>query len=101
METTFRVVLSQMSQANSVSLLPWFLSAAAKYGPGPACSVSEALTSVTTSEHEGTTAPASMSSPAHRLSTLPPVPPALDITAAGTPVGQPFFTVALGLKHKE
>ena len=42
-----------------------------------------------------------MSSPAHRVSTLSTVPPALDIPAAGTPVGQLFFTLTLGLKHKE
>ena len=41
------------------------------------------------------------SSPAHRVSTLPPGPPASDIPAAGTPVGQPFFALTLGLKHKK
>ena len=67
MDTMFRMVLSQMSQANSARLLPWFLPTAAKSSTGPTCSVSEALISVTTSELEGTTAPASMSSPALTL----------------------------------
>ena len=88
MDTTFREVLSQMSQVNLVRLLPWFLSATAKSSAGSTCSVSEALTSVTTSELEGTTAPVLMSSPAHRVSTLPPVPPALDIPVASTPALQ-------------
>ena len=87
MDTTFREVLSQMSQANS--------------GAGPTFLVSDALTSITTSELEGTTAPASTSSPACRVSTMPPVPPASDILAAGTAVGQPFSALALGLKHKK
>ena len=101
MDTTFREVLSQMSQANSVRLLPWSLSTSAMSSAGPTHSVIEALTSITTSELEGTTAPVLMSSPAHRVSMLPTVPPALDIPAAGTPVGQLFFTLTLGLKHKE
>ena len=88
-------------QAYSVRLLPQFLSTTAKYGADPIHSVSEALTSITTSELEGTAALMSMSSPAHRVSTLPPVPLALGIPAAGTPVGQPFFTLALGLKCKK
>ena len=90
-----------MSQANLVRLLPWFLSATAKSGAGPTCLVSEALTSVTTSELEGTTALASISSPAHRVSTQPPVPPTLDIPATGTQVGQLFFTLTLNIKHKK
>ena len=98
MDTTFREVLSQMSQADLVKFLPWFLSATAKYATGPTCSVSEALTSITTSELKGTTALASMSSPAHRVSTLLLVPPASNIPAASTPVWQPFFTLALCLK---
>ena len=100
MDTTFRKVLSQVSQADLVRLLPWFLSVTAKSGAGPTCSVSEALTSITTSELEGTTAPASTRSPACRVST-PPVPPASDILAASTPVGQPFFALTLSLKHKK
>ena len=63
MDTTFQDTLFQMSQANLVRLLPWFLSATTKSGAGPTCSVSEALTSVTTSELEGTTAPASTGQP--------------------------------------
>ena len=73
MDTTFREVLSHMNQADSVRLLPWFLSTAAKSGAGPTCSVSEAITSITTSKLEGTTALASMSSPICRVSTSPPV----------------------------
>ena len=46
MDTTFREVLSQMSQANLARLLPWFLSAAAKSSVGPMHSVSEALTAI-------------------------------------------------------
>ena len=42
-----------------------------------------------------------MSSPAHRVSTWPPVTLALDIPAAGTPVGQLLFAHTLGLKCKE
>ena len=45
-DTTFREVLSQMSQANSVRLLHWFLSAAANPSAGPNHSVSEALATV-------------------------------------------------------
>ena len=82
-------------------LPPWFLSAIAKSGAGPTCSVSEALTPITTSELEGTTAPVSMSSLTCRVITPPPVLPTLDILASGTPVGQPFFAFALGLKHKK
>ena len=101
MDTTFREVLSQMSQTDSVRLLLWFLSAAAMSGAGPTCSVSEVLTSVTTSELAGIIALVSMSSPACRVSTLPPVPLASDIPAAGTPVGQPFFAHNFALKCKE
>ena len=82
-------------------LLPWFFSATAKSGAGHTCSVSKALTSITTSELEGTTSLASTSSPAHRVSTLPPVPATLDVLVAGTLVGKPFFAVALDLKHKK
>ena len=42
-----------------------------------------------------------MSSPACRVSTPPPVPPASDILAAGTPVGKLFFTLSFGLKQKK
>ena len=42
-----------------------------------------------------------MSSPAHRVSTLPPVPPASDIPSASTPVEQTFFALTLGLKCKK
>ena len=102
MNTTFREVLSQMNQANLVRLLPWFLSTTAKSGAGPAHSVSEALTAITTSELKGTTAPASTEQPSTcRVSTLPPVLQTSDILATSTPVGHPFFTLALGLKHKE
>ena len=101
MNTTFRKVLSHVSQANSVRLLPWFLSATAKSGADPACSVSEVLTAVTTSELKGTTSLVSTSSPAHRVSTSPLVLPALDILATGTPVGHSFFTPTLSLKHKK
>ena len=79
----------------------WFFSTAGKSGTGPTCSVSEALTSITTSELEDTTAPALMSSPAHSVSTPTPVPLASVIPAAGIPVGQPFFALTLGLKCKE
>ena len=63
--------------------------------------MSEALTTITTSELEGTTALALTSIPACRASTLPPVPLASDILAAGTPVRQPFFTLTFALKCKE
>ena len=76
-----------MSQADLVRLLPWFCSTTAKSGACATHSVSEALTSITTSELEGTTPLALMSSTVHRINTLPPVPLALDILAAGTPVG--------------
>ena len=112
MDTTIREVLSQMSQANSVRILPWFLSATAKSGAGPTCSVSEALTTImqprvdapmdnTTPEFKGTTALASTSSPVNQASTWPPVLPVSDNLAAGTLVRYPFFTLALGLKHKK
>ena len=76
-DTTFREVLFQMSQANSVRLLPWFLSATASSSAGLSCSVSETLTTVmqpkvdapmddTTPEFQGTTAPVSMNSPVYR-----------------------------------
>ena len=81
MDNTFREALSQMSQTDMVKLLPWFFSAIARSGAGPTCSVSEALTAVTTSELQGTTTPLSMRSPAHRVSNLHPVPPASDILA--------------------
>ena len=101
MDITFREVLSQMSQADLVRLLPWLLSATAKSRAGPKCSMSEAFTSIITSELGCTTAPALMSSPASSINTLPPVLAALDILAASTPVVQPFFTLTLGLKHKK
>ena len=82
-DTNFREVLSQMSQANLVRLFPWFLSAMASSTAGPLCSVSEAFTTSMqprvdapmediTPELKDTTAPASMSSPACWASTLPP-----------------------------
>ena len=112
MDTTFREVLSKMSQANLVGLLPWFLSTAAKSGVGPACSVSEALTAIlhprvdapmddTTLELEDTTVQASMSSPTHPVSTPPPALPTSDIPATGTPVGHLFFALTLSLKYKK
>ena len=101
MDTTLWEVLSQMSQVDSERLLAWFLSTAAKSSAGPTCSVSEALTSISTLELEGTTSLASISSPVHTFSTLPAVPLAFDIPAADTPVGQLFFTLTLGLKHKK
>ena len=97
MDTTFREVLPQLSQTYAVRLLPWFLSATAKSGAGPSHSLSEALTAITTSELQGTTAPASMSSPAHRVSTLPPVLPQTLALKSGTN----FFALALDLKHKK
>ena len=111
-DTTFREVPSQMSQADSVRLLPWFLSTTANPSTGAICSVSEALTTVmqpkadaptydTTLEFEGITALASTSSPAHQASTLPPVLPMLDIPATGIPVGHLFLALAIGLKHKK
>ena len=100
MDTTFRKVLSQRSQADLVKLLPWFLSNADISSADPTCSVSEALTSITMWQFEGTASPASMSSPACRVSTPPPVLFVSDIQAAGTPVWQPFFALAPGLKHK-
>ena len=39
MDTTFREVLSQMSQADLVRLLPWYLSVTAKSGAALTCSV--------------------------------------------------------------
>ena len=48
MDNTFMEVLSEISQANSVRLLPWFLSTTGNSGTGPASSVSEALTAITT-----------------------------------------------------
>ena len=101
MDTTFREVLSQMSQANLVKLLWWFLSATAKSGAGPTHSVNEALTAIITLGLEGTTAPASISSPAHHVSTRPPFLPASDIPAVGTPIKHPFFALTLSLKHKQ
>ena len=100
-DTSIREVLSEMSQANSVRLLPWFLSTAAKPGVGSTHSVDEVLTFFTTPKLEETTALASISSTVLRVSTLPPVPLASDIPAARTPVGQLFFTLALGLKCKK
>ena len=46
-DTTFREVLSQMSQVDLVRLLNWFLSITANPGTGPVCSVSKALIKVT------------------------------------------------------
>ena len=57
MDTTFREVLSKMSQADSMRHLWWFLSAASRSCAGPTCSVSGELTSITTLELEGTAAP--------------------------------------------
>ena len=45
-DTTFKEVLSQMSQADLVRLLPWFLSVTASSHAGPTHSVSEALTTI-------------------------------------------------------
>ena len=45
-DTTLREILSQMSQADWVRLLPWFLCATAHPGTGPLHYVSEALTTV-------------------------------------------------------
>ena len=45
-DTTFREVLSQVSQANLVRLLPWFLFTTASPGAVPLCSVSETLTTI-------------------------------------------------------
>ena len=61
-----------MSQANSLRLLLWFLSATASSGAGTTCSVSEALTTImqpradapmdnTIPEFQGTAGPASTS----------------------------------------
>ena len=101
MDTIFMEVLSQIGQADLVRFLPWFLSAAVKSGADFTCSVSDTFTSITTSELKGITALASTSSPAHRVSTPPPFLPASDILAASTPVGQPLFTLNLGLKCKK
>ena len=112
MDTKFREVLSLMSQANLMRFLPWFPSTATKSGAGPTCPVSEALTAImqlradtpvddTTEELKDTTAPASTSSLACQVGTLPPVLSILDILAARTPVGHPFFTLAFCLKHKK
>ena len=74
-DTTFREVLSQVSQANLVRLLPWFLFTAANPGAVPICCVSETLTTImqpgvdapvdTSSEFESSQAQASMSNPVH------------------------------------
>ena len=88
-----------MTQANLLRCLPWFLSVMS--GAGPTHSLSKALIVITILELKGTTAPASMSSSVHQVSTLPSVLPISDIPAANTPVGHPFFTVALSLKHKK
>ena len=106
--TTIREVLPQMSQADLVRLLPWFLSIVASSSAGPKCSVSEALAAImqpradapmedTTPEFEGTTALVSISSPTHWASTLSTlVLPMLDI-----PVRHLFFMLAIGPKHKK
>ena len=61
----------------------------AKSGAGPVCSVSEAFTALTTSELEGTTALASMSTPACWVSTLLPVLPVPDILGCWHSNGAP------------
>ena len=111
--TTFKEVLSQISQAHLVRLLPWFLSATTSPGAGPVCSVIEALTTVmqpkadasvynTTWEFKGSTAPASMSSPACQANTPPPPDlPMLDILVACTPIGSPLFKLAISPEHKK
>ena len=101
MYTTFSEVLSQMRQTDLVRLLPLFLSTAAKSSAGPARSVSEALTAVTHAELKGTTASVSTSSPACRVSTLPPGLLTLDILTTNTPVGHLFFALTLSLKYKK
>ena len=55
----------------------------------------------TTPELKGSTALVSSSNPVHWLNTTPLALPAPDTLATGTPVGQPFFALALGLKHKK
>ena len=111
MDTSFRDVLSQLSQADSVRPLPWFLSASARSSVGPTHVVSETLTTImqpradafmdTTPEPEGTTALVPPSSPACRVSTPPLALHIPDILATGTPVWQPFIALTLGLKHKK
>ena len=88
-----------MSPADSVRLLPWFLSTAANPCAVSACSLGEVLTTAmqpgvkawavdTTSEFEGSHAPVSMGSLAHTASTLPPqVLPMSGIQASSTPGG--------------
>ena len=112
-DTTFREVLSQMSQADLVRLLPWFLSATANPSAGPICSISEAFTTFmqsradvpadnTTPGFEGSPAPASMNSPVCQASSLPP--PVLlmsDIPAAGIPIGNTIFKLTISPKCKK
>ena len=74
-DTTFREVLSQVSQANLVRLLPWFLFTAANPGAVPIYYMSETLTTVvqpgadasvdTTPEFKSSQVLASMISPVH------------------------------------
>ena len=112
-DTTFRMVLSHVSQANSVRLLPWFLSTATNPCAVLIHSVSETHTTVmqpgadapaddTTPEFESSEALESTGSPVCQASTPPP--PALpipDIPATGTPVGFPFFMLTINPKHKK
>ena len=75
-DNTFREVLSQVSQADSMRILPWFLSTAANPRTDQVHSVKEALTAVvlsrmdapvddTTPEFESSQAPAPRRSPVH------------------------------------
>ena len=105
MDTTFREVLSQLSQADLVRLLPCFPSASAKPSMDITHMVSETLTTVmqqrvdapmdTPPEPEGTTALVFMSSPVCRAITPPQAFPIPDILATGTPAGQPFLHLPL------
>ena len=102
-----------MDQANSVRLLPWFLSTVANPEAGPVHSLREALTTVvhlrmdapagnTAPQFKSSQAPPSTSSPVHLVSTLPPLAlPVLDIPAAGTLVGHPFFVLTIDPRHKK
>ena len=86
---TFQEVFSQVSSADSIKLLPWYISSAVALHY-----MSEALATTmqqdddvpAASKPEGSLDPGPSSSPAHPSRTLPlPVPPLPDIPFVGTP----------------